>query len=272
MVARVASTSSRRVREGGVEAPSGKGPQGSSDDVSCREVARFSKGRKEHHAWSGRYATEAHDPPAQDGRAEREHVASWFGANPTTGLGAHSRQSGNSSAKVCHDRPRSAASLLWVAEVVDAGEAVGRVSRVAAARGGRRGACRAVWEEIPWDTVSLRHPRRGPPSSVASWELTATSAGGGTSGGEGGGPSFVPCRAGGVRLRSSRRLSHKSASGRVFETLGIGPFKLERHPWYPDQGHQCRLERPGCSSSLSPRRCSSKQKPDRGGLQWTANA
>lgn len=159
MVARVASTSSRRVREGGVEAPSGKGPQGSSDDVSCREVARFSKGRKEHHAWSGRYATEAHDPPAQDGRAEREHVASWFGANPTTGLGAHSRQLGNNSAKVRYDRPQGAASLLWVAEVVDAGgEAVGRASRVSAARGDRRGACRAAREEIPWGTVSLRHP------------------------------------------------------------------------------------------------------------------
>ena len=93
-----------------------------------------------------------------------------------------------------------------------------------------------------------------------------------TSGGEGVGPSFVPCRMGGVRLRSSRGLSHKSASDRVFETLGIGLFKLERHPWYPDQGHQCKLERPGCSSSLSPRRCSSKQKLDRGGLQWTASA
>ena len=31
-------------------------------------------------------------------------------------------------------------------------------------------------------------------------------------------------------LRSSRELSHKSASDRVFETLGIGLFKLERHP------------------------------------------
>lgn len=65
-------------------------------------------------------------PPPRTGRTEREHVASWFGVNPTTGSGTHSRQSGNSSAKVCHDRPRSAASLLWVAEVVDAGgEAVG---------------------------------------------------------------------------------------------------------------------------------------------------
>lgn len=33
-----------------------------------------------------------------------------------------------------------------------------RVSRVAAVRGDRRGTCRAVGEEIPWDTVSLRHP------------------------------------------------------------------------------------------------------------------
>ena len=65
-------------------------------------------------------------PPPRTGRTEREHVASWFGVNPTTGSGTHSRQSGNSSAKVCHDRPQGAASLLWVAEVVDAGgEAVG---------------------------------------------------------------------------------------------------------------------------------------------------
>ena len=235
MVARVASTSSRRVREGGVEAPSGKGPQGSSDDVSCREVARFSKGRKEHHAWSGRYAAEARDPPPRTGRAEREHVASWLGANPTTGSGAHSRQLGNNSAKVCHDRPQGAALLPWVAEVVGAGgEAVGRASRAAAARGDRRGACRAVGEEIPWDTVSLRHPAPRPPSSVASREHAAAWAGAVTSGGEGVGPSFVPCRMGGVRLRLSRELSHKSASDKVFETLGIGLFKLERHPWYPD--------------------------------------
>ncbi len=86
----------------------------------------------------------------------------------------------NSSAKVRHDRTWSAAPLPWVAEVVGVGgEAVGRASRVAAARGDRRGACRAVGEEIPWDTVSLRHPAPSPPSSVASWEPTATLVGGG---------------------------------------------------------------------------------------------
>lgn len=133
--------------------------QGSSDDVSCREMARLSKSREEHHAWSDRYAAETHDSPSRTGRAEREHVASWFGANPTIGSGAHSRQSGNSSAKVRYDRTWSAAPLPWMAEAVGTGgEAVGRASRVAAARGDRRGACRAVREEIPWDTVSLRHP------------------------------------------------------------------------------------------------------------------
>ena len=47
--------------------PPARVSQGSSDDVSCREMARFSKSREEHHAWSGRYVTEAYDPPAQDG-------------------------------------------------------------------------------------------------------------------------------------------------------------------------------------------------------------
>lgn len=119
-------------------------------------------------------------PPPRTGRTEREHVASWFGVNPTTGSGTHSRQSGNSSAKVCHDRPQGAALLPWMAEVVGTGgEAVGRASRVAAARGDRRGACRAVREEIPWDTVSLRHPAPRSPSSVASWEPTEALVGGG---------------------------------------------------------------------------------------------
>ena len=64
--------------------------------------------------------------------------------------------------------------------MIDAGgEVVGRASRAAAARGDRRGACRAVGEEIPWDTVSLRHPRRAPPSSVASRESTEALVGGG---------------------------------------------------------------------------------------------
>ena len=150
---------SPRSRGGASKCPPARVSQGSSDDVSCREMARFSKGREERHAWSGRYAAEARDPPPRTGRAEREHVASWLGASPTTGSGAHSRQLGNNSAKVCHDRPQGAALLPWMAEVVGAGgEAVGRASRAAAARGDRRGACRAVGEEIPWDTVSLRHP------------------------------------------------------------------------------------------------------------------
>ena len=70
------------------------------------------------------------------------------------------------------------------------------------------------------------------PSFVRRVPGVHRSIGGGavTSGGEGVGPSFVPCRAGGVRLRSSRGLSHKSASDRVFETLVTGLFKLERHP------------------------------------------
>lgn len=89
--------------------------------------------------------------------------------------------------------------------MIDAGgEVVGRASRAAAARGDRRGACRAVGEEIPWDTVSLRYPAPRSPSSVASREHAAAWAGAVTSGGEGVGPSFVPCRVGGVRLRSSR--------------------------------------------------------------------
>ena len=91
--------------------PPARVSQGSSDDVSYREMARFSKSREERHAWSGRYATEVHDSPPRTGRAEREHVASWFGANPTIGSGAHSRQSGNSSAKVRYDRPQGVAPL-----------------------------------------------------------------------------------------------------------------------------------------------------------------
>ena len=89
--------------------------------------------------------------------------------------------------------------------MVDAGgEVVGRASRVAAARGDRRRACRAVGEEIPWDTVSLRHPRRAPlrPSRPGSPQRRWWGAV--ISGGEGVGPSFVPCRMGGVRLRSHR--------------------------------------------------------------------
>ena len=169
-------------------------------------MARFSKSREERHAWSGRYAAVARDPPPRTGRAERERVASWFGASPTTGSGAHSRQLGNNSAKVCHDRPQGAALLPWMAEVVGAGgEAVGRASRAAAARGDRRGACRAVGEEIPWDTVSLHHPAsRSPFVRRVLGAHRGIGGGAVTSGGEGVGPSFVPCRAGGVRLRSSR--------------------------------------------------------------------
>lgn len=137
--------------------PPARVSQGSSDDVSCREMARFSKSREERHAWSDRYAAEAYDSPLRTGRTEREHVASWFGVNPTTGSGAHSRQLGG--------QQQQRQGLPWPdvecrAAALDGagGEAVGRASRAAAAHGDRRGACRAVGEEIPWDTVSLRHP------------------------------------------------------------------------------------------------------------------
>ena len=114
--------------------PPARVSQGSSDDVSCREMAKFSKSREEHHAWSSRYATEVHDSPLRTGRTEREHMASWFGVNPTTGCGVPRR------------------CLGWRRR-----RGRRRVSRVAAVRGDRRGACRAVGEEIPWGTVSLRH-------------------------------------------------------------------------------------------------------------------
>lgn len=71
--------------------PPARVSQGSSDDVSCREMAKFSKSREEHHAWSSRYATEVHDSPLRTGRTEREHMASWFGVNPTTGCGVPRR-------------------------------------------------------------------------------------------------------------------------------------------------------------------------------------
>ena len=77
----------------------------------------------------------------------------------------------------------------------------------------------------PRAEVPLRPPRPGSPQR--HWWRAVIS------GGEGVGPSFVPCRMGGVRLRLSRELSHKSASDRVFEILGIGLFKLERHPLVP---------------------------------------
>ena len=213
-------------------------------------MAKFSKSREEHHAWSSRYATEVHDSPLRTGRTEREHMASWFGVNPTTGCGVPRRCLGwrrRRGRREGLSRRRSP----W---------------RPAQGLPDRGGGDPLGYGELasPRAEVPLRPSRPGSPQR--HWWGTVIS------GGEGVEPSFVPCRAGGVRLRLSRELSHKSASDRVFETLGIGLFKLERHPWYPDQGHQCKLERPGCSSSLSPRRCSSKQKPDRGGFQWTAGA
>lgn len=260
---------------GASKRPPARVPQGPSDDVSCREMARLSKSREERHAWSDRYAAEAYDSPLRTGRTEREHVASWFGVNPTTGSGAHSRQLGG--------QQQQRQGLPWPA-----------AKRRAAALGGGGGRRRRGRREGLSRRRSLWRPARGLPGRgggdpLGYGELASPRAevplrpsrpgspqrhwwGAVTSGGEGVGPSFVPCRMGGVRLRLSRELSHKSASDKVFETLRIGLFKLERHPWYPDQGHQCKLERPGCSSSLSPRRRSSKQKPDRGGLQWTASA
>ena len=250
---------------------SGKGPQGSSDDVSCREMARFSKSREEHHAWSGRHATEAHDPPAQDGEGRvrarglvvrgepHDRVG---GALPVVGWATTAPRSATTGREV----PRRC--LGWRRRRGRREGLSRRRSPWRPARGlpGRGGGDPLGYGELasPRAEVPLRPSRPGSPQR--HWWGAVTS------GGEGVGPSFVPCRMGGVRLRLSRELSHKSASDRVFETLGIGLFKLERHPWYPDQGHQCKLERPGCSSSLSPRRRSSKQKPDRGGLQWTANA
>ena len=192
--------------------PPARVSQGSSDDVSCREMARFSKSREEHHAWSGRYVTEAHDSPAQDGEDRARARGLVVRGEP-------------------HDRVGGALPVVGQQQRQGPPRPDVECRAAGAARGDRRRACRAVGEETPWDTVSLRHPAPRSPFVRRVLGVHRGIGGGAvTSGGEGVGPSFVPCRTGGVRLRLSRELSHKSTSDRVFETLGIGLFKLERHP------------------------------------------
>ena len=220
--------------------------------MSRRPLARVPKGRRmtsaaekwpgfpraERNATPGPVGTRPRPttPPPRTGRTEREHVASWFGVNPTTGSGTHSRQSGG--------QQQQRQGLPWPA-----------AKRRAAALGGGGGRRRRGRREGLSRRRSLWRPARGLPGRgggepLGYGELASPRAevplrpsrpgspqrhwwGAVISDGEGAGPSFVPCRAGGVRLRSSRELSHKSASGRVFETLGIGLFKLERHLLVP---------------------------------------
>ena len=139
--------------------PPARVSQGSSDDVSCREVDRFSKSREERHAWSGRYATEAHDPPAQDGEGRARARGLVVRGEPHDRVGGALQAVGQQQRQ---GLPRPAAGRRVAALGSGGGRrrrrGRRRVSRVAAAHGDRRRACRAAGEEIPWGTVSLRHP------------------------------------------------------------------------------------------------------------------
>ncbi len=122
--------------------------------ITCREMARFFRSREDHYEWSDRYIRDVHDSPVKSGRTEREHMVSWFGANPTVGSGRYSRKRGNNDARTCYSRLQNAASLLWIAEAVGVdGALVRRAYEAAVSCGDRRRACGAIRREIPWECV-----------------------------------------------------------------------------------------------------------------------
>lgn len=122
--------------------------------ITCREMAGFFRSREDHYEWSDRYIRDVHDSPVKSGRTEREHMVSWFGANPTVGSGRYSRKKGNNDARTCYSRLQNAASLLWIAEAVGVdGALVRRAYEAAVSCGDRRRACGAIRREIPWECV-----------------------------------------------------------------------------------------------------------------------
>lgn len=165
---------------GASKRPPARVPQGPSDDVSCREMARFSKSREERHAWSGRYATEAHDPPAQDGEGRARARGLVVRGEP------HDRV-GNALPAVGQQQrqgpPRPAAGRRAAA----LGGGDGRRRR----RGRREGLSRrcSPWRPAqglpgsgggdPLGYGELAPPAPSPPSSVASRESTEALVGGG---------------------------------------------------------------------------------------------
>ena len=141
-----------------------------SGGVTCREMARFFDSREEHYEWSDRYIAEIHDSPSKSGRTEREHMVSWFGANPTGGSGRYSRKKGNNDARTCYNRLQNAASLLWIAEAVGVdGTVVERAYESAASCEDRRAACGAIRRKIPWEQIEARYldSKRRPSGSLA---------------------------------------------------------------------------------------------------------
>lgn len=132
----------------------GRRATSASGGITCREMTRFFRSREDHYEWSDRYMRDVHDSPAKSGRTEREHMVSWFGANPTEGSGPYSRKKGNNDARTCYNRLQNAASLLWIAEAVGADSAlVRRAYEAAVSCDDRCKACGAIRREIPWECV-----------------------------------------------------------------------------------------------------------------------
>lgn len=160
MAVRVASISSRRVREGGVSRrPLARVPKGRRMTSAAEKWPGFP--RAERNATPGPVGTRPRPttPPAQDGEGRARARGLVVRGEP------HDRV-GNALPAVGQQQRQGPLRPAAKRRVAALGSGGGRrrrrgrrrVSRVAAVRGDRRGTCRAVGEEIPWDTVSLRHP------------------------------------------------------------------------------------------------------------------
>lgn len=96
-------------------------------------------------------------------------MVAWFEGQPTTGEGAYSRETPNTSAKRAYNRLLCALALIWIADAlgVPSSRVAESVDAVLTADGDHRRACEAIRKVLPGELVAEQAVARERPEDLS---------------------------------------------------------------------------------------------------------
>ena len=89
-------------------------------------------------------------------KSQKAHVITWLSSQGTTGSGAYTRKSGNTSGRTCYNRLLNPGMLIWIASALGADDKDVKAATMAAVEAERinyRGRCNAFRALIPFDMI-----------------------------------------------------------------------------------------------------------------------
>ncbi|MDP9805895.1 hypothetical protein J2S70_000477 [Trueperella bonasi] len=126
----------------------------SSNDIEVKRFAKLLRKLPEHLPISE--AMEQADP--QKTRrwwsSQREHMATWFASQATTGKGAFTRKTPNRSAKKTYNRLQSPEGIVWIAEALGAEPTLLKQVVDEALKVPRRRRSGFIRKHLPWDLIA----------------------------------------------------------------------------------------------------------------------